>query len=75
MSRPEMAAILRLEGITDIDEAAFDLWWKATNGSMRRLMRAVDLVKSKHQGKRITEKTVAGVASHLWGMHVKGVEN
>ena len=29
---------------------------------------ALDLLKAKHAGKRITEKTIAGVASHLWGM-------
>jgi hypothetical protein len=68
LQRAEMAAIVKHEGFTDIDEAAFDLWWKATAGSMRRLMRALDLLKAKHAGKRITEKTIAGVASHLWGM-------
>ena len=68
VNREEMAAIVKQEGITDMAEGAFDLWWKATGGSMRRLMRALDLLKSKHAGKRITEKTVAGVASHLWGM-------
>jgi DNA transposition AAA+ family ATPase len=70
ISKSEMAAIVKQEGITDIEDSAFDLWWKATGGSMRRLMRAVDLLKSKHQGKRITEKTIAGVAGHLWGMAI-----
>jgi hypothetical protein len=38
---------------------------------MRRLMRALDLLKAKHAGKRITEKTIAGVAGHLWGMSLR----
>jgi DNA transposition AAA+ family ATPase len=70
ITRHEMAAIVKQEGITEIDEAAFDLWWKATGGSMRRLMRAIDLLKSKHTGRRITEKTIEGLAGHLWGMNV-----
>lgn len=68
LSKHEMAAIVKQEGFTDVDEEAFDLWWKATGGSMRRLMRAIDLLKSKHGGKRITEKTVTGIAGHLWGV-------
>ena len=68
VSRAEMAAIVKSEGFTDIEESAFDLWWKATGGSMRRLMRAVELLRAKHQGKRITEKTIAGVAGSLLGM-------
>lgn len=72
VSRAEMAAIVKQEGIGDVDEAAFDLWWRSTGGSMRRLMRAVDLLRAKHQGKRITEKTIAGMAGYLWGMQVRG---
>lgn len=68
VGRMEMAQIVKQEGFTDIEESAFDLWHKATSGSMRRLMRALDLLKAKHAGKRITEKTIAGVAAHLWGM-------
>jgi hypothetical protein len=71
IQRAEMAAIVKQEGFTDIEESAFDLWWKATAGSMRRLMRALDLLKAKHAGKRITEKTIAGVAGHLWGMSLR----
>jgi hypothetical protein len=63
-----MAAIVKQEGFTDIEESAFDLWWKSTAGSMRRLMRALDLLKAKHPGKRITATTIAGVASNLWGI-------
>jgi len=70
ISRAEMAAIVKQEGITDLEESAFDLWYKATGGSMRRLIRALDLLKSKHAGKRVTEKTVEGVAGHLWGMNL-----
>lgn len=68
VTRAEMAAIIKQEGVADIEESAFELWWRATNGSMRRLMRALDLVKAKHTGKRITEKTISGVAGHLWGI-------
>lgn len=70
ITRAEMAAIAKQEGITDVDEAAFDIWWKATAGSMRRLLRAIDLLRAKHAGKRITEKTIAGVAGCLWGMRI-----
>jgi DNA transposition AAA+ family ATPase len=73
-SRAEMAAIAKQEGITDVDEDAFDLWWRATGGSMRRLMAALDLLKARHVGKRITERTIAGVAGHLWGMALQARE-
>lgn len=73
LNRSEMVAIVKQEGITDVDDAAFDLWWKATAGSMRRLMASLDLMKAKHQGKRVTEKTITGVAGHLWGMAVSRV--
>lgn len=70
VTRNEMAAIVKREGIGDVDEAAFDLWWKSTAGSMRRLMRSLDLLKAKHGGRRVTEKTIAGVAGYLWGMQI-----
>lgn len=70
LAKTEMAAICKQEGLSDIDEAAFDLWWKATGGSMRRLMRTIDLLQAKHSGKRVTSKTIAGVAGHLWGMSI-----
>ena len=70
LSRDEMAAICKQEGITDVEDAAFDLWWKTTGGSMRRLMRSIDLLKAKHAGKRVTEKTLSGVGSMLWGMNL-----
>ena len=69
LTRNEMAAIVKQAGFSDVDEAAFDLWFKATAGSMRRLMRSIDLLKAKHQGKRIAEKTIAGVGGMLWGMN------
>jgi len=71
LGKAEMAAIVKQEGITDIDEAAFDLFWKATGGSMRRLLAALDMIKAKHQGKRITERTIGGVAGHLWGLRTE----
>ena len=74
MTRPEMAAIVKHEGFTEVDDAAFDLWFKSCSGSMRRLMRSLDLLKAKHANKRIGEKTIAGVAGHLWGMSLAGVE-
>ncbi len=74
VTRAEMAAIVRQEGITDIDESAFDLWFRATGGSMRRLMRSLELLTAKHQGKKVTERTIAGVAGHLWGMQLAAGE-
>ena len=70
LSRDEMAAIVKQEGISDVEDAAFDLWWKTTGGSMRRLMRSIDLLKARHAGKRVTEKTLNGVAGMLWGMNI-----
>jgi hypothetical protein len=70
LTRPEMAAIVKQEGFADVDTAGFDLWFKACAGSMRRLMRSVDLLRARHAGKHIGEKTIAGVAAHLWGMQV-----
>jgi len=70
LTRSEMAGIVKAEGFADVDEGAFDLWFKATAGSMRRLMRSIDLLKAKHQGKRIGEKTIAGVGGMLWGMNL-----
>jgi hypothetical protein len=70
ITRPEMAAVVKQEGITDVDEAAFDLWFKAIGGSFRRLARSLDLLKAKHAGRRVTEKTIVGVAGQLWGMSV-----
>ena len=70
LSKQEMAAIVKQEGITEVDPAAFELWWQATGGSMRRLLRAIDLLKAKHAGKRVTEKTVESVAGFLWGMQI-----
>jgi DNA transposition AAA+ family ATPase len=68
VSKPEMAAILKAEQITDVEDAAFDLWWRAVAGSMRRLIGSIDLVKAKHGGKRISERTLQGMACHLWGL-------
>jgi DNA transposition AAA+ family ATPase len=70
LTRAEMAAIVKQEGLKDISEEGFALWWRATGGSMRRLMTSVDLLKAKHADKPITEKTIAGVAGSLWGMQV-----
>jgi DNA transposition AAA+ family ATPase len=71
VTKPEMAAIVKQEGILEVEEAAFDLWWRAAGGSMRRVMAAVELIKARHAGKRVTEKTIAGVAGHLWGMRLE----
>lgn len=73
ISKEEMAAIVKQEGITEVDPSAFELWWQATGGSMRRLLRAIDLLKAKHAGKRVTEKTVESVAGFLWGMKITRV--
>ena len=70
LSESEMAAILKAERITTVDEAAFRTWYRAVGGSMRRLMASVDLIQAKHAGKQITEKTLAGVAAYLWGLNI-----
>lgn len=67
VSRQEMAAIAKQEGIENVEETAFDLWWRSTGGSMRRLMRAIDLLRAKHQGKPITERTIEQMSGYLWG--------
>ncbi|MBI5287852.1 MAG: hypothetical protein HY873_02640 [Chloroflexi bacterium] len=74
LGRGEMAAIVKQEGIADVDERAFEVWSRACGGSMRRLMRSIDLLRAGHAGRRITEKTIVGVASHLWGMQLRGAE-
>lgn len=71
VSRQEMAAIVKQEGITDVDDSAFEMWWRSTGGSMRRLMRAIDLLKAKHAGKKVTEKTIAQMSRHLWGQTLR----
>lgn len=71
-TKSEMAAIIRQEGVTDIDDMAFELWYRATGGSMRRLMWSLELLQAKHSGKRVTEKTIRDVAGHLWGMQLSG---
>lgn len=71
LTKGEFSAILKQEGIRDVDEPAFDLWWKATGGSMRRLMRSLALIHARHAGKRVTTKTIAGVSGHLWGMSLE----
>jgi DNA transposition AAA+ family ATPase len=68
----EFAAIVKQEGFADVDEAALSLWYKACRGSMRRLMRSLELLKAKHADKRLTEKTIAGVGGMLWGMNIEG---
>jgi len=70
ITQTEMSAILKREGICEFDEAAFDLFWKAVAGSIRRLMQAIDLLKAKHAGKRITERTIVSLAGSLWGMNI-----
>lgn len=74
ITRGEMATIVAQEGFHQVDDEAMDLWYKAAAGSMRRLMRSLDLLRAKHQGKPVTEKTIAQVAGMLWGMSIGGAE-
>lgn len=71
ISREEMAAIVKQEGVTTMTDEAFNLWWRSCRGSMRRIMTSLDLLKTKHAGKEITEKTISGLAGHLWGMQIR----
>lgn len=73
LTKGEMASILKQEGIGDVEAPAFEMWYRAIGGSMRRLMRSLDLLKAKHAGKQITERTIAGVAGNLWGMQLREV--
>lgn len=68
LSEAEMAAVLRGEGITEIDEDAQRLLWEMSRGSMRRVMAAVELLQRRHQGKRVAAKNVSQMAEMLWGM-------
>ena len=71
VQREEAINILRQEGVKEIDDDAFDLIWRATGGSMRRLMAVAELLVAKHAGKPVTEHTVAGVAQNLWGLNLQ----
>lgn len=71
VSRAEMADIVKQEGIADVDPAAMDLWYKLTAGSMRRLMAAIDMLRTAHSGRAVKPKTIAGVAGHLWGIELR----
>jgi len=70
ISKTEMLGIVKGEGLTEVDDAAMDLWWRSVRGSMRRLMGAIDLLKAKHAPKRVTERTIASLATSLWGMNI-----
>ena len=47
LQKAEIADIVRLEGVKQIDEAALDLLCRAVNGSMRRLMAVTNLLIEK----------------------------
>ncbi len=70
VGRAEAAGIIRMEGITDIDDAAIDLLLRMSRGSMRRLMAVTDMLVARHAGKRVTSRVIEGVAENLWGMQV-----
>jgi len=71
VSRAEMAAILKHEGIHDIEEPAFEMFWRLVGGSMRRLVHAIELLHARHAGKRVDKNTVASMATYLWGTQVR----
>lgn len=68
LRQEEMAAIVRQEGLAQVDDEAFRVWWRATGGSMRRLLKSLEMLLAKHAGKPVTAKTIRGVASTLWGV-------
>jgi len=70
LSRDEVSAVLKQEGIENITEGAYDLLWRAIGGSMRRLMAVTDLLVQKHGAKTVTERTIEGVANTLWGLQL-----
>ena len=63
VSRAEMADIVKQEGL-EVSPEVLDAWWKATRGSMRRLLA----IRAAHSGRELKVKTITGVAEHLWGM-------
>lgn len=69
-TREEMAAIVKAEGVGEVDGDALDLWFRAVNGSMRYLIETCDMLVSRHQGKRVTERTIADVCKRLLGLPV-----
>jgi len=71
VQREEMEAILKAEGILgQVDEAAFDSWYRALGGSMRYLMESIDLVLTVHKGRRISEQTVIQFSRNLMGLAI-----
>ncbi len=68
--REEMAGILKAEGLTTVNDAAFDLWFRAINGSMRHLMESIGLLVSRHEGKKIGQRTVIDVCRSLMGISI-----
>ena len=68
--REEMAGILKAEGLTTVNDAAFDLWYRAINGSMRHLMESIDLLVARHKGKKIGQRTVIDVCRSLMGISI-----
>ncbi len=69
VERDEMAAIIKSEGLT-VNDAAFELWYRAVGGSMRWLMESIDLLVARHKGKSIGERTIAGVCGRLMGIKI-----
>ena len=60
-----------LDSLTDqlLDtNAALELLYQAIGGSMRWLMEVIDMLHSRHQAKRVTERTVIGVCQRLLGV-------
>ncbi len=70
VQRGEMATIVKTEGLTNVNEKAFDLWFRAINGSMRYLMESIDLLVARHRGKAIGERTIVGVCERLMGLSI-----
>lgn len=65
LERAEMAEIVKQEGIADVSDAAFALWFDAIEGSIRWLMKTIRLLQAKHNGKRVTEKTIEDVCGFV----------
>jgi DNA transposition AAA+ family ATPase len=70
VQKEEALDIVTKEGVRNIDDEAFDLLWRAVNGSMRRLMAVADLLVVKHGDKPVTARTIESLAGHLWGLNI-----
>lgn len=67
----DTAAVLKREGVGDLDAETVALLHEAVGGSMRYLLEAIDLIASRHKGKKVGVKTVVSVCRRLMGIRAR----